>query len=386
MKKRLALYRQLEKARKRPLIAYVTSTRVNAGGQISGDAVAEFQEQLQALPKDTKAIDLLLVSVGGDPTVAWRIVSLIRERCEKFSVLVPHAAYSAATLIVLGADEIIMHPNGNLGPTDPQITVPKSSKGEGVSFGSEDLSAFLRYVKTNVSNDEDVLAAAFQKFCEDAGSSIAIGVAERSSQLSLSMGQKLLETHMKGESTAKAKDIAQRLTKDFFHHGYPVNRSEAEEIGLKVAKANAQIENLLWEIWSNLSSDLQLREPFNAVGLIRANPDCAPLFEPVPVANIPANLPGEVMQQVMQGVLAQCGVAGVPGTPFELVHAIVESPRLASRHVSRGLIFASRLPDLTFKLSNLIERQGWETVYPRKQSTAPAQPETPVTTPPQGEQ
>src|ERR1039458_1188326 len=155
---RLALYRRLEKKRGRPVIAYVTSSRGNSEGQISSDAVAELQSQLQALPAGTKALDLLLVSYGGDPTVAWRIVSLIRERCDKFSVLVPHAAFSAATLIVLGADEIIMHPNGNLGPTDPQIQVPKSGKpNEAVRFGSEDLASFLKYVKDNVGKDEHVV-------------------------------------------------------------------------------------------------------------------------------------------------------------------------------------------------------------------------------------
>src|SRR5437588_11893040 len=101
LRRRLALYQRLEKKRGRPLIVYITSTREGSGGAISGDVVPEIQDQLQALPQGTKALDLLLVSQGGDPTVAWRIVSLIRERVEKFSVLVPQAAFSAATLIVL---------------------------------------------------------------------------------------------------------------------------------------------------------------------------------------------------------------------------------------------------------------------------------------------
>jgi hypothetical protein len=378
LKERLSLYRRLEEKRGRPLIAYVTSTRGGAEGQMSGDSVSEIQLQLQELPKGTKALDLLIASVGGDPTVAWRIVSLIRERCDNFSVLVPHAAYSAATLIVLGADEIIMHPNGNLGPTDPQITVKKSAAKEEVRFGSEDLTAFLKFVKDNVSaKDEHVHADAFKKFCEDAGSSIAIGVAARGSQLSVTMGEKLLQLHMKGETKSKAKDIAQKLTKEFFHHGYPVNRSEAEEIGLKVAKRDAEVEDLMWRIWSSLSDDLKLREPFSPVGLLKENPGCAPLFAPVPTASIPANLPPDVMQQVVNQVLAQCGIAGVPATPFENVHAVVESARLASQFVTRGMIFASRLPDLTFKVSNLVERQGWETVHPiGKVSAEPPTPET----------
>jgi hypothetical protein len=347
--KRRALYRSLEKIRDKPLLVYVTSTRGGSEGQMSADSVAEIQTQLQALPKGTKELDLLLASVGGDPTVAWRIVSLIRERCDKFSVLVPDAAYSAATLVVLGADEIVMHPNGNLGPTDPQITVPRKQQNDEIRFGSEDLTAYLTFVKENVSaENEVVLGEAFKKFCEDAGSSIAIGVVARGSRLSLAMGEKLLQLHMTGEAKSKAKKIAETLTKDFFHHGYPVNRSEAKEIGLKVSNGNAEVEDLMWRIWSNLRDDLRLREPFNPVGLLKANPSCAPLFAPVPIANLPANLPPDVLQQLVNQMLAQCGISSVPPTAFENVHALVESSRVASRFVTKGTILASRLRTLNF--------------------------------------
>src|SRR5467141_319672 len=146
---RLDLYKKVEARRNRPLIVYVTSNRPNAAGGIAGDSVPELLDQLQRLPAGAQELDLLIVSDGGDPTVAWRIVSLIRERVTKFSALVPQAAYSAATLIVLGADEVVMHPNGNLGPTDPQIRIQRRSGKDGatdaVGFGSEDLMAFLRF-------------------------------------------------------------------------------------------------------------------------------------------------------------------------------------------------------------------------------------------------
>jgi ClpP class serine protease len=69
-----------------------------------------------------------VVSNGGDPIVAWRAITLLRERVEQIGVLVPQAAYSAATLLAMGADEIVMHPNGNLGPVDPQILVKRSGE------------------------------------------------------------------------------------------------------------------------------------------------------------------------------------------------------------------------------------------------------------------
>jgi ClpP class serine protease len=112
------------------------------------------------MPENATELDLYLVSNGGDGTVAWRIVSLIRERVRKFSVLVPQAAFSAATLIALGADEIVMHPYGNLGPTDPQI----HNRNKNVQFGAQDLAAFLTFARDEVGlTDQAPLLELFKK-------------------------------------------------------------------------------------------------------------------------------------------------------------------------------------------------------------------------------
>jgi hypothetical protein len=366
-RERVALYREIEVRRQRPLIVYVTSERVGADGQIGADAVREMHYQLEALPADATALDLLLVSNGGDPTVAWRIVSLIRERVKKLSVLIPQAAYSAATLIALGADEIVMHPNGNLGPTDPQITVRTKRAPDGpveeIKFGSEDLSAFLRFAREEVGlSDQAHLLKVFAKFCEAVGA-IPIGVAARSSQLSLSMGEKLLLLHMTSDAEKqKARAIAETLTKDFFHHGYPVSRTEAENIGLRIAKRDADIESLIWRIWLDVADELLVREPFLPMKILKASPQTAPLFAPVPQAVIPANLPPAIAQQALTQVLAQVQVQQVPPVPFETIHAVIESPRYASRFLIRGNLFATRLPDLQIKITQTKEEQGWQTI------------------------
>jgi hypothetical protein len=258
LQKRIELFRQLEEVRGRALITYVTSSRTNAGGGIAADVVAELMSQLEALPSSEKSVDLLLVSNGGDPTVAWRIVSLIRERVTSFSVLVPQAAYSAATLIALGADEIIMHPHGNLGPTDVQIRAPKAGTSERTPFGSEDLAAFLKFAKEVGLTDQQQLLSVFNHFCEEVGS-VAVGIAARGAQLGVTMGEKLLQLHMRADGDkARARAISEKLTRDFFHHGYPLSRSEAKSIGLTIGERDKSVEKLMWEIWSDYSEELQL--------------------------------------------------------------------------------------------------------------------------------
>ncbi len=130
---RIELYEKIENHRKHPLVVYVTSKRPGAWAQMSTDALPQIIEQIDALPADPKELDFLIVSFGGDPMVAWRIMTLIRQRVDKVFVMIPQSAYSAATLLAFGADEIVMHPNGHLGPVDMQVTTAGSS-GQAKTF------------------------------------------------------------------------------------------------------------------------------------------------------------------------------------------------------------------------------------------------------------
>jgi hypothetical protein len=349
LEQRVVLYKSLEAKRGRPLVVYVTSARRQAEAQIASDAISEIVAQLQALPPDATELDLFLVSNGGDGTVAWRIVSLIRERVKKFSVLVPQAAFSAATLIALGADEIVMHPYGNLGPTDPQIT----NRSKNVQFGSQDLAAFLTFAKEDVGlTDQGPLLELFRKFSEEVGF-VGIGVAARSAQLTASMSEKLLRLHMKSESQSqKAKAISDSLNTKFFHHGYPVSKTEAKEIGLPVAPENPGVESLMWEIWLDIEADLKLREPFSPLTILRADPTCAGLFQPPPPNTMIA----------------------APTARFTNTMAMIESHRHATRHVVEGEVQGMRTPDLKLNLTVLPIREGWEDVPipPVADTTPPA--------------
>jgi len=159
---RKSLYRQIEAHRGRPLIVYVTSKRLGLDARISTDALPLIIQQLDEIPPGAKALDLLIVSYGGDPFVAWRIMTLIRQRVNKVSVMIPQSAYSAATFLAFGADEIVMHPNGHLGPVDMQITTAVGG-GQPKTFSTEDISAFLDFVRDNLKiTDQEHLRALFE--------------------------------------------------------------------------------------------------------------------------------------------------------------------------------------------------------------------------------
>ena len=100
---RLAVITELQELRHSHLIAYITSTRPNLEVQMAMDSIRRIFEHVKAIgkPKDEVKIDLFLHSNGGDGTVPWRLVTLLREFANRFTVLVPYKAFSAATLTAL---------------------------------------------------------------------------------------------------------------------------------------------------------------------------------------------------------------------------------------------------------------------------------------------
>ncbi len=121
------LIKQIQSLRSSKVIVYFTGDRQLAGARIAEDAVRPLYEHLLPVGKATK-IDLFLYSRGGDVSVPWRIVSMFREFCDEFTVIVPYKAHSAATLLSMGSDKIIMGKKAELSPIDP--TLVKMMVGE----------------------------------------------------------------------------------------------------------------------------------------------------------------------------------------------------------------------------------------------------------------
>lgn len=260
---RKELYKELEQIRKRPLITYVTSIRPGCSAQMAQDVLPLIIKQINSIDK-SDSIDLLIISNGGDPIVSWRIISLLREKFSKVSVLIPYTAFSAATLLALGADEILMHPFGNLGPLDPQLSFPDGN-GSIKTISYEDIIKYIEFVKDTGITDQELLQKSFERLTAEIPPTL-IGFAKRSSQLGLTMGQKLLATHMTDEN--KTKVISETLNTKFYHHGYPLARKEAKEIGLPIANKNKAVENLMWKIYEDYMEEMQFNNVFNPQSII----------------------------------------------------------------------------------------------------------------------
>ena len=362
---RIELYAQIEQKRNRPLIVYVTSERDGASGRMGADVIPEICDQISLIPSDTKAVDVLIVSTGGDIMVAWRTISMLREKVKHISVLVPQMAYSAATLLALGADEIVMHPFANLGPIDPQISVTKKDhdgKPNAIHFGSEDMEGFLDFAKTKVGLADQVnMKDVFMRFCEEVGP-VTIGFAARSSQLSQQLGVKLLGTRLRrNNDERKAKSIVDALHKKYFNHGYALSRSEAKEIGLNVKFPDEELSQLLWATWIEIEKDLKCRTPFDPMRYVRNDPRLNCLFAPLPYVDMPINTPPPFVEGLWQQILSKVAKANLPNLDYIKCCALLESTRAQKMYIEKGIISACRIHNGGIGINVTRTQAGWDT-------------------------
>jgi len=335
---------------------------VNVAGMMGGDAVREFIDQIEALP-DTKQVDILVHSTGGDPLAAWKLMSMLRERFQKISVLVPFMAFSAATLFALGADEIVMHPHASLGPIDPQITVALPN-GQNRRFSYEDVGAFLRFLSSEVKITEQMHTSAVIEKLFSVVDPVIVGAAKRASELSSSVGERLLSMHMKGaKEQARAKQIADNLNKSFFAHGDAVSRSRARQLNLKIAADNPALEKLLWQAFLAVEGYMELREPFIPLQHYMANPQAAASIAPSAPVVLPPNMPpqvaGQVWQAAAQGALQNAANRGIE-VEYGLVNALLEGTRVSSEYRTKGKLFAFRNVTGEMSLSVTDTETGWK--------------------------
>ncbi len=261
-------------------------------------------------------VDLFIHSNGGSGTVPWRIVNLIRQYTEEFVVLVPHRAFSAATLIALGADKIIMHKIGCLGPIDPSVANafnPQNPQqpGQLVPISVEDVTAFFKLVKEEVGiTHEDELVQAFIAMT-DKVHPLALGNVQRSHNQLCLMASKLLKLHTDESKEHEIVQLIDTLKSNLFFHGHPINREESQkDLMLKVVIPCADLESKMWELYVQYERDLKLSELFNPLRELKIKLTAPVTSEPLRTE--------EILQQMQ--LLAQHGIAlGNPGVTEEQI-------------------------------------------------------------------
>ena len=121
----------------RPIIAYLSSFRGEAA-MMSQEDKSSLVNTLIGLKKGN-GIDVIIHSGGGFAEAAEMLAHILRSEFEHVRFIVPHSAKSAATMLCLSGDEILMYPSSELGPIDPQISGTISGPAQSIIDGFNDI-------------------------------------------------------------------------------------------------------------------------------------------------------------------------------------------------------------------------------------------------------
>lgn len=257
------LIAKLQTKRESKLLVYFVGDRQNLSAQIGEDAVRILYEHLLKINR-VKRISLCLYTRGGDVGVPWKIVTMIREFCEEFEVLIPYRAHSAGTLISIGADKIVMGRKGELSPIDPTLT--KFEKGVPTQIVSvENINSFIDFIRTKANiNDQSALASLVSILANNISPDTLGRIHREDSHIRL-VARKMLTTRKEKLEEERIVSIIELLTQKMYSHGHAISRKEAKEIGLPVEFPDDETEKLLWKLYLEYEKYLELNKPLDAL-------------------------------------------------------------------------------------------------------------------------
>jgi hypothetical protein len=203
MEKTQQLIQKLSTLLGEPVISYWNSTK---GSICSNDVVG-----LYALLRDAGQVErltLFIKSDGGSGQAALRMVNLLRRYVRHLTILAPLECQSAATMLALGADRILMGPLAHLSAVDTSLThdlSPIDRDNDRVSVSNDELLRIIRLWTEQAKDSTTNPYAALFPYVHP----LVIGAVDRSSALSTRICEEILSYHM--EDLERAREISNVL-------------------------------------------------------------------------------------------------------------------------------------------------------------------------------
>jgi hypothetical protein len=227
-------------------------------------------------------LDLVIHSGGGSAHAAYQTIELLRLHVERVNVCVPFWAKSAATLLCIGGDQIVLGEHAELGPLDVQVyEEKKAGKGEYSSalnvFKSleqlqtasiEALASAMRFiVETYEMSYDESLQHAIAFVGATTGPLVSrldphkLGQYSRELSVAIEYGQRLL-TRYGGRSEQDASRLVETLVYGYPSHDYIIDLKELLNLGFSVDLFAPAERSAAKELLDIVDHDLvALREP-----------------------------------------------------------------------------------------------------------------------------
>lgn len=240
---------------KRNVIIYASGAGLQKFAHIQGAALSITDEDMQGFMAachgldSGKPLDLILHSPGGSLDAAEQIVNYIRAKFAHVRAIIPQHAMSAATMIACACDEIVMAKHSAIGPTDPQIVLPRVNRAVFALPAQAYLDEFNQAKADIAVNPKNAavwlqklqeMPPGFLQMCTDTIARAKITVSG------------WLEKYMKLDKQA-ADRIGKWLGDSTNHkaHGKPIDAQTALNAGLKIVvlENDANLQDIVLSIF-----------------------------------------------------------------------------------------------------------------------------------------
>ena len=238
---RQEIIRKIQALTNRRLICYVSAD----GCGIDRDDTLHFNDLVHHLPSG-QDVELMLHTLGGDPDIAEKLIRLLRSKVgtAELHIIVPEHAKSAGTLMVLGADRVVMSDTSELGPIDPQMLIVDSNGIRRWQPVQTYLDAYEENARTAAQNPNDLAAQIMLNKLDPPTIKNCEAVKERARQ----SAESLLRSGMFRNGGNWSLTVSELLdTRRWLTHSQMISWEEAQHPNLGLHVDYLELQSPLWQ-------------------------------------------------------------------------------------------------------------------------------------------
>ena len=250
----------------RPLIVYAVDFLNEMKAQAAGTGILMdwsdkegFIEAIQDIEGDV--VDILIHSPGGSAEATDSLVDIIRGRFQHVRFIIPNIAKSAATMLALSGDQILMDIASELGPIDPQFNIRKGD-GSLVTAPAQAIIDQFESAQKKISKDSTLLVP-WLPILQQYGPSL-YQQAQNAIELSKNLVKKWLMKYMLKEDPKReirARVISNYLSNhnNFKSHAKRIGINDIREtkalaaINVEDMRKDSEFQNRIWGLYHAIS-------------------------------------------------------------------------------------------------------------------------------------
>jgi hypothetical protein len=194
---------------------------------------------------------LILISSGGDLLATRRLGHALRSQGCPVSVIIPYRARSAATLLSLIGDEILISSFGDLGPIDVIQQNISNANNLPNSIASSDVRLFTDMVKDWFNIEPVDRPFIFESFASKIFPT-TLTTFYRAEKLVRQIGCEFLNSHSTPLNSKLIEKAIDFLLTRGLHHDYPFFFDDLKETGLNIKLMNSDQDSFSWSLCEKL--------------------------------------------------------------------------------------------------------------------------------------